>query len=116
MSKRWASLFLLSFGATLLAMPVQVQADFIIKFTDSNQVIVHRYVEEGEAIKIYTPYGTISFRKDDVERVMEVDPSQSMSTPLEVVTTVSISSTDVKDSNQTTKSEEGKTAGASDTS
>jgi hypothetical protein len=111
MTKGWASLFMLSFGTALfLAMPVQVRADFLIKFTDSSQVIVHRYVEEGGAIKIYTPYGTISFRKADVERVMEVDPRQSVRAPLEVVTATSM--TDVKDSGQTTKPEEGKPAGA----
>jgi len=114
MTKGWASLFMPSFGTALfLTMAVQVRADFLIKFTDSSQIVVHRYVEEGQAIKIYTPYGTISFRKDDVERVVEVDPSQSIRMPLEVVTTVSV--TDVKDPDQTTKPEKGKTAAANDT-
>jgi hypothetical protein len=117
MSRRWASLFLLSFNCGLsLVMLTQARADFIIKFTDSGQVIVHRYVEEGQTIKIYTPQGTISFRKDEVERITEVDASQSMSMPLESVSTVSTSSTDVKDSDKITKPEEGKTAGANDTS
>jgi hypothetical protein len=117
MSKGWASLFLLSFGTVLsLAVPIQARADFVIKFTDGGQVIVHRYVEEGQTIKVYTPQGTISFRKDDVARITEVDVSQSMSTPLESVSAASPSSTDVEDSNKTTKPEEAKTARASDTS
>src|SRR5712692_923887 len=117
MSKRWASLFLLSFGTVLsLAVPIRTRADFIIKFTDSSQVIVHRYAEEDQIIKIYTPYGTISFRKDEVESIAEVDASQSMRTPLEAVTTVSTSSTEAKDSDKTTKPEEKKTAGTGDTS
>ena len=117
MNKRWGSLFLLSFGTVLsLAVPIQARADFIIKFTDSGQVIVHRYAEEGQTIKIYTPQGTISFRKDDVARITEVDASQSLSTPLEAVSAVFTSSTDMEDSGKTTKPEEGKTAGASDTS
>jgi hypothetical protein len=87
MSKRWASLFLLSFGTVLsLALSFQAQADFIIKFTDGGQVIVHRYAEEGQTIKIYTSQGTISFRKDEVERITEVDANQSMGVPLEMVT------------------------------
>jgi hypothetical protein len=96
--------------------PTQVRADFLIQFADNGRVAVHRYVEEGQAIKIYTPQGTISFRKDEVEHITEVDASQSMGTPLEAVSTVSTSSTDVKDSDKTTKPEEGKTAGASGTS
>src|SRR5262249_16622247 len=114
MTKGRASLFMASFGTALfLAMPVQVRADFVMKFTDRRQVVGQRYVEEGQVIKIYTPYGTISFRKDDVERVMEVDSSLSIRTPLEVVTTTSM--TDVKNSGQITKPEKGKTAGANDT-
>jgi hypothetical protein len=90
MSKRWASLFLLRFGVVLsLAVPIQAQADFIIKFTDSSQVIVHRYTEEDQIIKIYTPYGTISFRKDEVSSITEINASHSMSVPLETVSAVS---------------------------
>jgi hypothetical protein len=117
MSKRWTSLFLLSFGAVLfLTVPIEVRADFIIKFTDDGQVIVHRYAEEGQTIKVYTPQGTISFRKDEVESIAEVDASQSMKTPLEAVTTVSTSAIEAKDSDKTTKPEEKKTAGTGDTS
>lgn len=117
MSRRWASLFLLSFGTVLpLAVPTQARADFIIKFTDSGQVIVRRYVEEGQTIKVYTPQGTISFRKDDVTDITEMDASQSMSTPLEFVSTASPSSTGAEDFDKTTKPEEKKTAGTGDTS
>jgi hypothetical protein len=117
MRKRWTSLFLLSFSSGFfLVVLTQARADFVIKFTDGGQVTVHRYVEEGQSIKVYTPQGTISFRKDEVERITEVDAGKSMSTPLEAVSTVSTSSTDAKDSNKTIKPEEGKTAGASDTS
>lgn len=117
MSKRWASLFLLSFGTVLpLAVPTQARADFIIKFTDSGQVIVRRYVEEGQTIKVYTPQGTISFRKDDVTDITEMDASQSMSTPLEFVLTASPSSTGAEDFDKTTKPEGGNTTGTTDTS
>ncbi len=128
MSKRWTSLFLLSFGTVLyLAEPIQARADFIIKFTDSGQVIVHRYVEEGQTIKVYTPQGTISFRKDDVARITEVDASQSMSVPLENVSAVFTPSAkmstpapsgsqNMTDSDKTTKPEGGNTTGTTDTS
>ena len=128
MNKRWASLFLLGSGAVLsLAVPIQAQADFIIKFTDGGQVIVHRYAEEGQTIKIYTPQGTISFRKDEVESIAEVDASQSMSTPLETLSAVSLpaakmsvpapsESQHIEDSDKTSKPEGGNTTGTADTS
>ncbi len=128
MSKRWASLFLLSFGPVLsLAVPIQARADFIIKFTDSGQVIVRRYVEEGQTIKIYTPHGVIGFRKDDVARITEVDASQSLNMPLETVSVVSPPSVEMSattpsesqhmtDSDKTTKPEGGNTTGTTDAS
>ena len=126
MGKRLFSLLLLSFAIGLFGVvPTPARADFIIKFTDSGQVTVHRYVEEGRSIKIYTSQGTIGFRKDDVEHIIEVDASQSMSTPLEAVTTVSTPSPErsslapsesenAKNSDKTTKPEEEKTDGTSD--
>src|SRR5256712_14148707 len=94
MNHRWAFFFLLSFGTVLSFVgPIPARADFLIRFTDSREVLVHRYAEEGQAIKIYTPYGTISFRKEEVERITEVDASQSMSTPLESALPVATSST-----------------------
>src|SRR6266852_2164533 len=96
MSKRWTSLSLLSFSSGLsLLVLTQARADFTIKFTDGGQVIVHRYTEEGQTIKIYTPQGTISFRKDEVEHITEVDASQSMGTPLETVSAVSTPSAEM---------------------
>src|SRR5713226_5529455 len=123
MNKRWASLFLLGSGAVLsLAVPIQAQADFIIKFTDGGQVIVHRYAEEGQTIKVYTPQGTISFRKDEVSSIIEMGASQSMSVPLETVSAVSAPSAEVSapsspesrkttSSDKTTKPEGGNTTG-----
>src|SRR5216684_430485 len=96
MSKRWTSLSLLSFSSGLsLLVLTQAQADFIIKFTDGGQVIVHRYAEEGQTIKVYTPQGTISFRKDEVSSIIEMGASQSMSVPLETVSAVSAPSAEV---------------------
>ncbi len=128
MSKRWASLFLLGFGIGLsLLVLTQARADFIIKFTDGGQVIVHRYAEEGQTIKVYTPQGTISFRKDEVERITEVDANKSISTPLETVSAISplsaqastptpSESQHMEDSDKTAKPEGGNTTGTADTS
>jgi hypothetical protein len=127
MSKKWASLFLLSFSSGLsLVVLTQARADFIIKFTDGGQVTVRHYVEEGQTIKIYTPHGTISFRKDEVARIIEADASQGMSTPLETVSAVSTSSAEstpapsgsqnMTDSDKTAKPDGGNTTGTTDAS
>lgn len=88
MQKRFFTRFLLGFSMLLSLTPIQARADFLIQFTDHGQVIVRRYVEEGQTIKIYTPQGTIGFRKDDVAQISEVDTSLSLSTPLETVSTL----------------------------
>ena len=125
MRKKGLSKALLSLGSLLSLMPAQVWADFIIKFTDSGQVTVHRYVEEGQTIKIYTPQGVISFRKDDVERITPVDANLNAMTPLEAVsatpapsaqssTLVPSDKQGTTDTGKATKTEGGDTIGASD--
>lgn len=127
MDKRLPSLFLLSLGTVLsLAVSIQARADFIIKFTDSGQVLVHRYVEEGQTIKVYTSQGTISFRKDDVKQITEVDAGYGMSIPLETISVTlspseqasaptSSGSQGMTDAGKTAKTGKEDTTGASDT-
>ena len=57
---------ILGWGLSLLLLPVKAWADFVIEFTAGRQVTVRRYVDEGQTIKVYTPQGTIGFRKDDI--------------------------------------------------
>jgi hypothetical protein len=85
MSQKVFSAVLLSFWALLGLPPALTWGDFILHFTDGGQVTVHRYVEEEQVIKIYTPRGTISFRKESVARITAVDSGQSMSTPVEAL-------------------------------
>ena len=125
MDKRLLSLLLLSFAIGLFwLVPTQARADFIIKFTDRGQVTVHRYMEEGQTIKIYTPQGVIGFRRKDVEQIIAVDTSHSMSTPLETVSatlaplgqesvSVPLGGQKTTDGDKATKTEGGSTAGAS---
>ena len=96
MSKRWASLLLLSFpsGLSLLVL-TPARADFLITFTDGGQVTVHRYVEDGQSINVYTPQGTIRSRKDAVSSITEIGVSQSMAVPLETVSAVSAPAAEV---------------------
>ena len=78
----------LGLGLILSFAPTRVWADFLIQFVDNTRVAVHRYVEEGQAIKIYTPQGAISFRKEDIARITEIDTNHSMIMPLETISAV----------------------------
>src|SRR5207245_1990324 len=93
MDKKLFSHLILGFGLLLSLLPIKAWADFTIEFTDGHQVTVGRYVDEGQTIKIYTPQGTIGFRKADVKRITEVDANQSASRRLETVTNRSSSPT-----------------------
>ena len=93
MDKRLFSHLILGFSLLLSLLPIKTWADFIIEFTDGHQVTVGRYVDEGQTIKIYTPQGTIGFRKADVKRITEVGANQSASRRLETVTNRSSSPT-----------------------
>ena len=93
MDKRLFSHLILGFGLLLSLLPIKAWADFTIEFTDGHQVTVGRYVDEGQTIKIYTPQGTIGFRKADVKRITEVDANRSASRRLETVTNRSSSPT-----------------------
>ena len=85
MKKGILSPIFLGLGVVLVLVPTRVRADFLIQFVDNTRVAVHRYVEEGRAIKVYTPQGAISFRKEDVARITEIDTNRSMILPLETV-------------------------------
>src|SRR6266540_6572765 len=127
MCKGFFSLTILSLVTLLSLLSTQVRADFLIRFVGSGQVTVRKYVEEGQTIKVYTPQGVISFRKDEVSSITEVSASRSMSLPLETVSAVSAPSAkmpatapsgsqNVTNSNKTTKPEGGNTTGTADTS
>jgi hypothetical protein len=111
MRKRWTVLWLLGFSSGLALLGLTpARADFLIKFTDGGQVIVHRYVEEGQSINVYTPQGTIRFRKGEVSSITEIGASQILSVPLETVSAVSAPSAEVSapgplESQKTTNSE-----------
>jgi hypothetical protein len=85
MKKRLISYAIYTFSPFLSLLPLGVQADFIIEFTDGSRVTVGRYVEEGQAIKVYTPQGAIGFRRDEVKHITEVGKNEGTSTPLDAV-------------------------------
>ena len=85
MQKGILSQTFLGLGAVLVLVPTRVRADFLIQFVDNARVAVHRYVEEGQAIKVYTPQGAISFPREDVASITEIDTNRSMILPLETV-------------------------------
>ena len=89
MRKGFFSLTVLSLVTPLSLLATRVRADFLIKFVGSGQVTVRNYVEEGQTIKVYTPQGVISFRKDEVSSITELNVNRSMSVPLETVSAVS---------------------------
>lgn len=127
MSRKVFSAILLNSWVLLSLALTPTWGDYIIHFTDGGRVTVHRYVEEGQSIKIYTPQGTISFRKDTIARISEVDSSQSLSTPLETLSAVSgptaqvstpgpLDSQNTTDSDKTPKPEGGHTTETTDAS
>lgn len=85
MDKKASYHTILGLGLLLSLPPVTARADFIIEFTDGRHVTVGRYVDEEQTIRVYTPWGVIGFRKEDVKRITEADTNQSMDTPLEMV-------------------------------
>src|SRR5581483_7018256 len=84
MRKQFLSSVGLSIGMILPLLSVSAaRADFLIEFVDGHQVMVHRYVDEGQTIKIYTPRGSIGFPKEDVELITEGKAHQGANIPLE---------------------------------
>jgi len=63
---------ILAFSVLLSLLPVAVQAQFIIEFTDGNRITVSNYKEEGQKIKIRTSEGWFAFRREDVANIIDL--------------------------------------------
>jgi len=63
---------ILAFSVLLSLLPVAVQAQFIIEFTDGNCITVSNYKEEGQKIKIRTSEGWFAFRREDVANIIDL--------------------------------------------
>jgi len=82
MKSKLTRLVFWGWSAALWLLPVRAQADFLIEFLDGHSVTVGRYFEEGSMIKIYTPQGSVGFRKAEVKRILSVD-ANGIGIPLE---------------------------------
>jgi hypothetical protein len=69
---RCSSRLILAFSVLLSLLPVAVQAQFIIEFTDGNRITVSNYKEEGQKIKIHTSEGWFAFRREDVANIIDL--------------------------------------------
>ena|SRR5215510_5961609 len=66
------SRLILAFSVLLSLLPVAVQAQFVIEFTDGNRITVSNYKEEEQKIKIHTSEGWFAFRKEDVAKIIDL--------------------------------------------
>jgi hypothetical protein len=74
---------MLGLAGLLVLLPVSTRASFLIELNNGRTVTVEQYVDEGQAVQIYTSLGKISFQKDDIKQISEVDDSQVASLPLD---------------------------------
>ena len=81
---RWDSTHtMLGLAGLLVLLPVSARASFVIELLNGRSVTVEQYVDEGQAVQIYTSLGKISFQKDDIKQISEVDANHVGSLPLD---------------------------------
>jgi hypothetical protein len=73
-------------GVILLCLRDSADATSVLEFTDGRKITVSNYKEIGQSVRVYTPNGSFSFRKEDIARIINQDPPQparSVQTPAE---------------------------------
>jgi hypothetical protein len=56
----------------LLFAQESAQAKFILEFTNGRKMTVSNYEEIGQNVKVYTPNGSFSFRKEDIVHISDL--------------------------------------------